>query len=65
MAVADIDFGGVKKRISMACVPEARVGDYVLVHAGVALTVIDREAAVQSLKDLESAFVSPDDRAAP
>ena len=65
MAVADIDFGGVKKRISMACVPEARVGDYFLVHAGVALTVIDREAAVQSLKDLESAFVSPDDRAAP
>jgi hydrogenase expression/formation protein HypC len=33
MASAEIDFGGVKKRCQMACVPEAREGDYVLVHA--------------------------------
>lgn len=52
LAVADIDFGGVKKRVHMACVHDACVGDYVLVHAGVALTVIDRQAAEQLLADL-------------
>ncbi len=40
-AEAEIDFGGVRKRCHMACVPNAREGDYVLVHAGVALTVLD------------------------
>ncbi len=65
MAAADIDFGGVKKRIHMACVPDAEVGDYVLVHAGVALTVIDGEAAVQLLKDLAKDLISRDNRGTP
>ena len=52
MAAADIDFGGIRKRCQMACVPEAQVGDYVLVHAGIALTIIDREAAKQLLETL-------------
>lgn len=52
MAAAEIDFGGVKKRCQMACVPEAQEGDYVLVHAGVALTIIDRAAAEQLLATL-------------
>lgn len=52
MAVADVDFGGVCKRCQMACVPEAEVGDYVLVHAGIALTRIDAEAADRLLNTL-------------
>jgi hydrogenase expression/formation protein HypC len=52
MAEAEIDFGGVRKRCQMACVPEAQAGDYVLVHAGVALTIIDRAAAEQLLATL-------------
>lgn len=40
-AAAEIDFGGVRKRCHMACVPQAEVGDIVLVHAGVALTILD------------------------
>lgn len=52
MAAAEIDFGGVRKRCQMACVPEAQEGDYVLVHAGVALTIIDRESAEQLLATL-------------
>jgi hydrogenase expression/formation protein HypC len=52
MASAEIDFGGVKKRCQMACVPEATEGDYVLVHAGVALTVIDRVEAERVLAAL-------------
>ena len=49
MATAEIDFDGITKRCQMACVPEAQAGDYVLVHAGIALTIIDREAAEQLL----------------
>lgn len=52
MAAADIDFGGVRKRCQMACVPEAQEGDYVLVHAGIALTIIDEQAAEQLLETL-------------
>ena len=39
--MGDVDFGGVLRQVSLACVPEARVGDQVLVHVGVALTVLD------------------------
>ena len=40
-----VSFGGITKRISLACVPEAREGDYVLVHAGFALNVVDEKEA--------------------
>lgn len=43
-AEAEIDFGGVRKRCHMACVPQAVVGDFVLVHAGVALTILEPTA---------------------
>lgn len=41
MAEAEIDFDGVRKRCPMACVPAAEVGDYVLIHAGIAITILD------------------------
>ena len=37
---AQIDLGGVKKQVSIALVPEARVGDYVIVHVGHAIGLI-------------------------
>jgi len=40
-----VSFGGVTKEISLAYVPDARVGDYVLVHVGFAISVIDEEEA--------------------
>jgi len=40
-----VSFGGVIKEISLAYVPEARVGNYVLVHVGFAISVIDGEEA--------------------
>ena len=52
MASAEIDFGGVTKRCQMACGPEAIEGDYVLVHAGIALTIIDRVEADRVLATL-------------
>jgi len=41
--VATVDFGGVCQRVSLACLPEARVGDRVLVHVGVALSLVHEE----------------------
>ena len=40
-----VSFGGVLKRINLAYVPEARVGDHVLVHVGFAISIIDEEEA--------------------
>ncbi len=49
---AQVDFGGVRRRISLACLPEAQVGDWVLVHAGVAISRLDEEAARAIIADL-------------
>ena len=40
MRAGQVDFSGIVKEINLACVPDARVGDYVLVHVGFALTVV-------------------------
>lgn len=40
-----VDFGGVQKEICLAYTPEASVGDYVLVHVGFALSVVDEDEA--------------------
>jgi hydrogenase expression/formation protein HypC len=42
-----VSFGGVIKTVSLACVPEARVNDYVLVHVGMALSIVDEEEAAR------------------
>lgn len=43
--IGKIDFGGVQKEASLAFVPEAKVGDYVIVHAGFAISRLDEEEA--------------------
>jgi len=45
MRVGRVDFGGLVKEINLAFVPEARLGDHVLVHVGFAITVIDEAEA--------------------
>jgi hydrogenase expression/formation protein HypC len=42
---AKVDFGGIRKEICLEFTPEARLGDYVLVHVGFALSVIDEAEA--------------------
>jgi len=42
---ARVDFGGVIKTVNLAFVPEAKVGEYVLVHVGLANSVVDEEEA--------------------
>jgi hydrogenase expression/formation protein HypC len=52
MRAGRVDFGGIVKEINLAYVPEARVGDYVLVHVGFALTVIDEAEAERVFEQL-------------
>ena len=44
-----VSFGGLIKEVSLAYLPEALIDDYVIVHAGFALSVIDRDEAQQTL----------------
>jgi hydrogenase expression/formation protein HypC len=50
---ARAEIGGVERSISLALTPEARVGDYVLLHTGFAIGVIDEEEAQETLQLLE------------
>jgi hydrogenase expression/formation protein HypC len=60
-----VSFGGVVKSVSLACVPEARTGDYVLVHVGMALSIVDEAEAqevfryLQAMGELEELAPSP------
>jgi hydrogenase expression/formation protein HypC len=42
-----VNFGGILKQINLAYVPEAKIGDFVLVHVGFAISIIDEEEAQQ------------------
>ena len=48
-----VEFAGVRRRTNLACVPEVVVGDFVLVHAGVAIGRIEAEEAERILTTLE------------
>lgn len=45
LRVALVDFGGLRKRVCLETLPEAREGDWILVHAGFGLQVLDTRAA--------------------
>ncbi len=47
---ARVEIGGVQRAISLALTPEAAVGDYVIVHAGFAISVLDEEEAQETLR---------------
>lgn len=48
-----VDFSGISKEVCLAYLPDVEVGDYVLVHAGFALSKIDETEAALLLSDLE------------
>ncbi len=52
LRVGRVDFAGTIKRVNLAYVPEANVGDYVLVHVGFAISVVDDEEAQKVLSYL-------------
>jgi hydrogenase expression/formation protein HypC len=47
MRLGKVSFGGMVKEVSLAYVPEAQVGDYVLVHVGFAISRLDEQEAAQ------------------
>jgi hydrogenase expression/formation protein HypC len=49
-----VSFNGVIKEVSLTCAPDAKVGDYVLVHVGVAISVIDPQEAEETFKYLQA-----------
>ena len=61
-AEAVVEFGLTRRSCQMACVPEVEIDDYVLVHAGIAITRMDSEEAERILNELRSLneFDGPD-----
>ena len=54
-ATGVVDFGGLRKTVSLAFVPEVQLGDYVLILAGIAIAVMDAAAAARLLAELDAA----------
>jgi hydrogenase expression/formation protein HypC len=48
-----VSFGGIKKDVCLELVPEVKIGNYVIVHVGFALNVIDEEEAQETLNLIE------------
>ena len=51
--MAKVDYDGIKKEVNMYMLPEAKIGDYVMVHVGVAISIIDEEEANETMKFLK------------
>lgn len=51
--IGKVTFSGVTKKINLSLVPEAKIGDHVLVHVGVAVSIIDEEEAEKTLNFLK------------
>src|SRR6185312_3954625 len=65
-ASAIVEFGGICREVSVACVPEAVEGDYVMVHAGIAISRVDAEDAARVLGTLKELNLDePDDVTGP
>jgi hydrogenase expression/formation protein HypC len=50
--LATVSVAGVKRQINTACIPDARIGDWVLVHVGFAMSRIDEAEAAETLRIL-------------
>lgn len=58
LARAEIEFAGVRRICHMACVPDVQEGQFVLIHAGIAIATIDEAEATRLIEDL--AQLKPD-----
>ena len=53
MRLGKVNFGGILKEVNLAYVPEVKLGDYVLVHVGFALSIVDETEANQVFEYLQ------------
>ncbi|WP_405719407.1 HypC/HybG/HupF family hydrogenase formation chaperone [Streptomyces sp. NBC_00046] len=51
--MAEVDFGGVRKEVCLQYIPDATVGEYVIVHVGFAIQRLDERSALNTLADFE------------
>ena len=51
--MADVDFGGVRKSVCLQYIPDAAVGEYVVVHVGFAIQRLDEASAQETLANFE------------
>ena len=51
--MAQVDFGGLRKEVCLAYIPDVQVGEYVIVHVGFALQKLDEESALATLANFE------------
>ena len=51
--MADVDFGGVRKEVCMAYIPDVQVDEYVIVHVGFAIQRLDEQSAQETLATFE------------
>ncbi len=57
---AEVNFSGARRKVALDLVPKARVGDYVLVHAGFAIQVLEEAEAEETLKLFEEIYSRED-----
>ncbi|MBN1384904.1 MAG: HypC/HybG/HupF family hydrogenase formation chaperone [Elusimicrobia bacterium] len=51
--IAEVDFGGVKKLVGLDLLPNAKINDYIIVHAGFAIQILDEKDAQERIKLFE------------
>ena len=61
--VATVDVDGVTRETSILLLEDAKIGDYVIVHAGFAISKLDEESALQTLTDMRNILAADADRA--
>ncbi len=59
LSLGKVSFGGIQKEVCLDWVPEVKVGDYVIVHVGFAISTLDEEEAQETLKLLDQMSENP------
>ena len=54
--IATVEVDGIRRNISMMLLPEAKEGDYILMHAGFAIQVVDEQEALETTKLMKEVF---------
>lgn len=60
--MAKVDVDGVIRETSIMLIDDAKIGDYVIVHAGFAISKVDEDAALQTLEDMRNILANEPDR---
>lgn len=51
--MAEVDFGGLRKQVCLEYIPDAQIGEYVIVHVGFAIQRLDEKSALETLANFQ------------